>query len=401
MPTYRYQALDRDDRLVSGEIAASDREQALLRLAGDGLHSIRLSDSDAGLPAEAAAESATRATLSTAETIDLAELLGTLADANLPLEAGLKAAAEEMPPGRLSRTLAAISHALRQGAPLNQALASEAQRFPLHLRALVLAGLHSGRLGAVLEEFVSLERRAALLRRQVALSLAYPTLLLTLLVCVGAYFGLVVVPGMSRIFDDFDVELPVQTVILIELSNGGFYVQIAALLALLAVWLIVWLTTDLAELRSILKAAPLIGPIARWAALARFAQLLALLVENRLELGESLRMAGAGSRDYELLISCRHAAQRVEGGADLREAIDMSPAFTKSFGPIVEWGQRATALPEALRTAGEMFEGRVQTQLTFLRMVLPTLSLLLVLWGVLFLISALSLPMINLIERLT
>lgn len=399
MPTYRYEAQDRDGRRATGEIVADDREQAVQQLAGEGWRSIRLSEIAAS-GAATADEPSRRATLSTAETVDLAELLGMLAGADLPLDAGLKAAADELPPGRFRRALAAVSAALRQGAPLGEALAGESWRFPLHLRALVLAGLHSGRLGAVLEEFVSLERRAALLRRQVALSLAYPALLLMMLAGLGAYFSLVVSPGMADVFDDFNSQLPVQTVILIELSKGGFYLQVAALLTMLALWLILWLTTDLAELRSVLKAAPLIGPIARWSSLARFARLLALLVENRLELAESLRLAGAGSRDYELLSACRHAAQRVEAGAELRTALDRSPAFGKSLGPVVEWGQRAAALPEALRTAGEMFDGRVQAQLSYVRMIFPALTLLLVLWGVLFLISAVTLPMITLIERL-
>lgn len=403
MPTFHYQADDREGRRTSGEVAADDREQALLRLAAQGFRSIRLSDvppaPDASVPA--ATSAAKTPALSSAETVDLSALFGMLADANLPLDAGLKAAARELPPGRLSRALESIAAALARGLPLNEALASEGRRFPLHLRGLVLAGLHSGRLGMVLEEFVSLERRAALLRRQVAMTLAYPTFLLAMLLGVGVLFSVVVVPGITVIFNDYDMDLPSPSVVLIELSQGGFYVHLAVLLALAALWLTIWLTTDIAEMRSLLKAAPLVGPIARWASLARFTRLLALLIENRLELGESLRLAGAGSRDYELQMACRHAALRVEAGGALRDAIDKSPAFTKSLGPIVDWGQRATALPEALRTASEMFEARVQAQLAFLRMIFPTLTLLLVLWGVLFLVSATMMPMISLIEKLT
>ena len=401
MPTFHYTAEDREGRRTSGETVAADRQQALERLAADGWRSIQFADVPPAAAGPAAAEAARGATLSTAESLQLGELLGMLAGAGAPLDAGLKAAAEEMRPGRLSRALAAISQSLAGGAPLNEALASQGWRFPLYLRGLVLAGLHSGRLGIVLEEFVSLERRAALLRRQVALSLAYPTLLLSLLLGLGVFYSLAVVPGIADILEDFEVDLPSQTLALIELSEGGIYIQAGILLMLLAFWLLMWLSTDVAEIRSILKAAPLIGPIARWSSLARFSRLLALLVESRLELAESLRLAGAGSRDYELLVACRQAALRIEGGSALGEAIDQSPAFAKSLVPIVDWGQRAGALPDALRTASEMFESRIQAQLVFLRMIIPPLTLLLILWGVLFLVSALMLPMVSLLEKLT
>lgn len=401
MPTFHYQADDREGRRTSGEVAADDREQALLRLSESGLRSIKFSDLSVEASASAgAAKPAAPSTLSKDETVDLGALVGLLANANLPLDAGLSAAAQELPPGRLSRTLAAVSSALKRGQPLHEALDSEGKRFPLHLRGLVLAGLHSGRLGMALEEFVDLERRAAALRRQAALCLAYPTFLLVLLLGVGVFFLLAVFPGLAEIFEDFQPDMPPQTVALMKMSKEGLHVPVAILSTLLAIWLFVWLSTDLAEKRKLLKATPLIGPIARWASLARFSRLLALLVENRLELSEALRLAGAGCRDNELLAACREAARKVEAGCNLRDAFEQSPAFAKGLGPIVEWGQRAAALPEALRTASEMFESRAQSQLVFLRIIFPAFVMLFVMWGALFLISAITLPMFDLLGRL-
>jgi type II secretory pathway component PulF len=218
---------------------------------------------------------------------------------------------------------------------------------------------------------------------------------------LGVFFSVAVVPGMAAMFDDFEMDLPIQTRVLLSMSDGGPYALLGTLLAVLALWLLLWLSTDFAELRSILKATPLVGPIARWAALARFARLLALLLENRLTMPDGLRLAGVGSRDGELSAACRRAAEQVEAGQSLRESLGGSPAFPKSLGPIADWGERARALPEALRTAAEMFEGRLQGQLVYLRMIVPPLTFLIVLWGVMFLVAALMLPMVNLIEKLT
>ncbi|HEX5446218.1 MAG TPA: hypothetical protein VFW87_20495, partial [Pirellulales bacterium] len=58
------------------------------------------------------------------------------------------------------------------------------------------------------------------------------------------------------------------------------------------------------------------------------------------------------------------------------------------------------ALAESLRVAADMFEGRLEAQLSLLRAVVPPVTFLFVLWAALFLISSVMLPMVSLIEKL-
>jgi type II secretory pathway component PulF len=68
---------------------------------------------------------------------------------------------------------------------------------------------------------------------------------------------------------------------------------------------------------------------------------------------------------------------------------------------MIQWGQRAPALPDAFRAAAEMFEGRVRAHGTLLEtMLLPTVFLA-VLVFVGFFVIALFLPLISLIQKLT
>jgi type II secretory pathway component PulF len=402
MPNYRYEAEGRDGRKTSGEITAASRERALAQLSAAGLRSIRVAeapiDAGEGVDAEIVPDAEQ---LSLSDAVDLSALISGLASSGLPLDAGLKAAALEMPKSTLARTLLAVSRRLAEGAPLDQAVASQGNRFPPHVRGLVFAGLRSGRLATVLEEFVSLEHRAAELHRQIALTLAYPAILISLLCGIFTFFAVAVFPSLSKILDDFDIMYSMPTQIAVGFSDAGMYALLGNMAVIFGVWLLMWLSSDLPELRSMLKSFPLLGPIARWAALSRFVRLLALLLESRLPLAESLRMAGEGSRDAELSIASRKAAGAIEDGRSLDESLALHSAFPRSLGPIVVWGHRAAALPEALRMASEMFDGRLQSQLGLLRTAVPALTFLIVLWGIFFLIAAVLFPMIGLIEKLT
>ena len=113
-----------------------------------------------------------RERLSNAEAADLGVLLSTLVQTGYPLEAGLEAAARELPRGKLARSLTAVARQMRQGRTLDEAIAVQGRNLPEHVRALVAAGLRTLRLGHVLEEFVAIQRRTAEIRRAVYVSLA-------------------------------------------------------------------------------------------------------------------------------------------------------------------------------------------------------------------------------------
>ena len=96
----------------------------------------------------------------------------------MPLEGGLRALADEIPSARLARVLRQLADRLTAGATLEAAIRALGSRLPADLRGLIVAGIRSGRLAVVLEEFAALIRRQQQLRRRATLAVAYPTLLL-------------------------------------------------------------------------------------------------------------------------------------------------------------------------------------------------------------------------------
>ena len=65
--------------------------------------------------------------------------------------------------------------------------------------------------------------------------------------------------------------------------------------------------------------------------------------------------------------------------------------FPASMIPVVEWGQRAPALPDAFRAAAEMFEGRVRSQGSLLEAILlPIMFLVIVAFVGMFVVAMMS-----------
>lgn len=405
MPHYRFQAQNVHGETVNGEVSADEPSQAIARLAGDGFRGISLIEAaekprieSAGPAAEAG--SAAVKPLSGELATELGETLSVLMQSGLSLEAGLQAAARELPRSPLTRVLDRLADRLHSGQTLPQALESLGGVVPAHLRGLLLAGLSLDNAAGLLEQMVAYGRRSAAIRRRLWIGLGYPALLLAMVAALFALFSTQVIPQFKHIFDDFNLTLPVNTRLFVGMSEVGSWILAANLAAVGIGWVVAWLASDAPTVRRMLNHLPLLGPVLRWTALVEFLRLLALLVEGRLPLATAVRLSGGGSRDADLNTAASAAAARVELGATLSAAVHGLPQIPASLGPVVAWGEQVGALPAALRTAADMFEGRLETQLVLIRVVVPPLAFLLVLGFLLFLISSTLLPMYNLIQKL-
>ena len=204
-----------------------------------------------------------RQALSTEEAVELASQIAALSKAGMPLGEGLRALADELPPRRLRRTVHRLADRLDAGDNLAAALESHPGPVAALLPGLMLAGVRSGRLAEVLEEYVDVERLRWELRRRVWLPLAYPLVLLVALAGVAQVFNLISHP-FRHVFEDFKTELPAMTVFLLWAMGPVTWFLTAAALLALAVPLLLRLAHGPAWLAKGLQAIPLIGPPLRW-----------------------------------------------------------------------------------------------------------------------------------------
>jgi len=339
--------------------------------------------------------------LSGEESLELGAQLAELSRAGLRLPEGLRAAAEELPGGRLAQVLCEIAAKLEQGQSLDQVLDAQGPRLPADLRGLILAGVRSGHVADVLEEFVDLKRQRVELRRRVWATLAYPVLLLALLAGLFLFIELGVVRQIATIFEDFETELPALTNMFLWVSaRAGWLLLGATGLVVGAVLVLV----TLGRHRLVARAqylTPFVGPLWRYSRLGQLARMVEILLLQGVSLPEALRIAGGALPDGLLLRACFRAADEVEGGRRLSESMASDRAFPPTMVPLVDWGERHSALPEAFGTIAETFEGRVQTQGSYLDAVVLPVAFLMVLGFVSTFILALMLPLVSLIQKLT
>ncbi|MCX7428372.1 MAG: type II secretion system F family protein [Planctomycetia bacterium] len=405
MPKYHYTTVDAHGRRAVGHVEATGPDDALRQLADLGLNTdgadLAREDESPESPSPKSEPAAGRDRLNLVQSVEVVDEISRLAGAELPLGPGLRALAAELGHGRVARAVRRIAAALDAGATIEDALDAEGTRFPPHVRGLILAGARSGRLGEVLEDFVDLERHRIELRRRIRLILAYPALLMAIMVALCVLLGLFVIPPFESIFRDFDTDLPPITQFVLWLFGTPMWYLLGGHLLLFASLYTLWALPGPVWVKQLCNMAPVVGPLRRWSRLVRFSRLMAILLREEIPLPAALRLTATAMHDANLALGCRRAASDVEAGRPLSESLAVQWQFPDSMIPMIAWGQRNGTLAEAFRAVGEMFEGRAQVQTGMLDiLILPfTLMLFVLLAGLI--VTALFMPLISLIQNLT
>jgi type II secretory pathway component PulF len=401
MPRYRYTGIDAAGRPVTGERDAPDPDALLAAIGNDvrQVQSVQVIEAAAGRPSEAGPA----AGFHRGDELEISGHIAELIEARLPLESGLAAIAAECPSRRMRSALRGIVDDLTAGQTLEAALAGRGA--PKELQALVRAGARSGNTGQILEHYVVNVQSAAELRQVIFRGLFYPLLIAALFTVIGISVLLWVVPEFLVIFSGFDAKLPPPTQWLSDASTilreQGGTVAIAVLAIIAGGVVLGRLLPGSAGFRRLICMIPVVGPIVRWVSLARFSQLLALLVENDVPLDEALMLAGAAAGDPGIQDDCRKLLAGVAAGESLNAVSRRLNCFPASFVQALTWTQRASGMPEILQSLGDIYASRVRAIVAVLVTIIPPVLLLLVGLAMLFVVAALFAPLIQLINVLS
>ncbi len=340
--------------------------------------------------------------------IALNDEIAALARAGMPLERGLTDVGHHVR-GSLGRLTSALGERMSRGESLPQALAAEGERLPRLYRAVVEAGVRSGRLPTALEGMATYARRYAQSRQDIGLALWYPSIVLVLAISLFMLFVARVIPRFVATFELFRLPINAGIRLLGTVGEKAHY-WAPAVPALLAVFVLLWLRSGTAaslqpgKARVILCWVPWMRSMLAHFEAANFADLLALLLEHQVPLGEAIVLAAEASGDQSVIREARAIAEDLARGDS--PAARLKAARRKAFPPLLHWllatGQGVNDLPRALRQMGALYHRRAMHSADRIRVLLPTILLFVVGAGATLLYAlTLFLPLTTLLNELS
>ena len=279
---------------------------------------------------------------------------------NLQLVQALESLARETPRRKLRLALDDVLSQVRAGREFDLALADHPKIFNSTYVAVVRAGMQSGQLGEALlqvsEYLTSLDR----VMKKVRGALMYPLLLLVSF--VGTFHMMVfgILPRFETLFSQYGHALPEPTQVVLAIGHvyAAVWPELLASTVAAVFGFSWWIATPNGRLtydRLKLKV-PVIGPLWRLAALARFAHTLGIQVQNSVTLLESIRVAAPACNNKHVEMSLRTIANDIERGEGIAQAFVKQHLFRGVVQQMISAGEKTGELTEPLKSAATYFE---------------------------------------------
>jgi len=300
---------------------------------------------------------------------------------------------------RLRAVLESVEEAIRGGAALSHAFATQGAIFPRIYTASILAGERSGALDEVLSRYVTYMRRSVALRRKIRGALAYPLFLLIASLAMVVFLISYVVPRMSDLFKGFGGDLPFVTQVVLTLSGWltGNVFWLAPLLIVGAVALGIWsrtlsgrLTIDRLKLK-----IPIAGKLLVQLSVAQAARSLATLLAGGITLVESWEIAAESITNLELRRRSSAILPMIREGQSFTESLESAGWLPALAIDMIGIGERSGSLREMLDEVATFYDAEGEVKLEQLTTTLEPAILVLMGGIVVVILLAIYLPIIE------
>src|SRR3990170_220717 len=377
MPLYTYKAIDAQGKRVIGRTEAVnpfDLEQRLLRMDLDLVY---------GAPTSQTAKLIGGARISRPDLINFCFHLEQLAGAGVPVVEGLVDLRESVENRRFREVISGLLESIEGGKNLSQALAEFPEVFSKVFVSLVRSGEQTGRLAEVLKSLTESLKWEDELAAQTKKLILYPAFVGSIVLLVTFFLMVYLVPQMTGFIRNMGQEIPLQTLVLIAVSN--FCVDFWW--AILAAPFVAWFGVKFAvrtnpaleyALDRYKLALPAIGPILRKIILSRFASSFAMMYSSGITVLDAIRSTEEIVGNKPLENALRTAGQQIAEGKNLTTAFQDAGLFPPLVIRMLKIGENTGALDTALLNVAYFYNREVRESIGKVQaMIEPALTLVL------------------------
>ena len=325
-------------------------------------------------------------------------LLSVSAERSMPLVPAVEAFARERG-GSFSRRAKQLAEMLGQGVPLPDALDRCPGLLPPHALPMVRLGCESGTLASALRQAATASDFNDPVWVALNGRIAYLLLLPAYALVIVAFIVIKILPAYVKIFQDFDTALPPLTQRLISVANCVFICP-CVFIPLYLVGLALLFYTPLRYFCWIRWDLPGLGRLTRRFDSARILDALALVALGQRPLPEGLAALARSYPKSDIRRRLGQATADVESGLDWCESLRRHGLIRQPELAVLRAAQRVGNLPWALTEMADSVRRRLAYRVqAAAQMLFPPIVVLMGLM-VMFVVVALFLPLIYLIQSL-
>jgi type IV pilus assembly protein PilC len=338
----------------------------------------------------------------TAEDIAVfARQLATMLTAGIPMVQAFEIIGVGHDKPAMQKLVLAIKADIETGHALNQALAKHPLYFDDLFVNLVEAGEHAGALETVLDKIATYKEKTEALKKKIKKALFYPAAVLAVAVIVTVILLLFVIPQFESLFKGFGADLPAFTRMVIGMSrwmqaNGWMLLGVVVAAAFTFSYFYKRSRPMRQFLDRMSLQIPVIGPILKKAAIARFARTLATMFAAGVPLVEAMKSVAGATGNIVYQDAVMKMRDEIATGMRMQRAMENTGLFPNMVVQMIAVGEESGSLDEMAGKVADFYEADVDAAVDGLSSLLE--PLIMVILGVLVggLVIAMYLPIFKL-----
>lgn len=415
MATFQYEAMDNSGLEVKDTIDAGSEAEAQTKIREKGFFVTKITEKNKGKKKDATKTKEIKGPrkkkgfsfggVKPKQLCTFTRQLSTLQDAGLPILRSLRILETQAKPGPLKNSLIGVIEDVESGNTLSEAMSKQPKAFDNLYVNMVKAGEAGGALEVILQRLAEFKEKSQSLKRKVQGAMIYPAaVLLVAGVIVGGimYF---IIPKFKTIFEGFEVELPQITELLITMSNTvvdyWYLIPTIPIGIILIMQIIKKNKTGAYILDRVALKVPLLGAIISKSTVARTSRTLGTLIASGVPILEALAIARDTAGNEVFRKAFEHIQSSIREGETMAVPLKETRITDDMVVNMVDVGEETGALDNMLYKVADVYEEEVTVLIEGLVNLLePIMTVVL---GIIvgFIVIALFLPLVKLLNELS
>lgn len=325
--------------------------------------------------------------------------LATLSNAGIPLLDCLTALSEQAESDKFKRILSQVKNRVNEGSSFADALKEHSKIFGNLYINMVRAGESSGALELVLHRLADYTEDQMELRRKLVGALTYPAMMVVFAILVVFTLMAVVVPRVTKLFEDINATLPTSTQILIGVSDiaSNYWFIILPLVIGSVYGVYHYINTEEGRKRYDIYVlrVPIFGRLVQMLAITRFTSTLATLLSSGVPMLAALDISKTVVENWVYAQVIDEARDNVREGESLAIPLKRSGKFDPIVSHMITVGERSGELESMLNHVSRAYESQIAARVTQITSLLEPLILIVMAVFVGFIVLSIMLPIMQ------
>ena len=339
--------------------------------------------------------------ISSKDKIVFSRQLATLIGAGLPLTQSLHTVFEQTANKKMQEIVQEIIADVEGGKTLSSAFGKHPEVFNKIFIALVTAGEASGTLDDALKRIADQQEKDAAMVSKIRGAMVYGGIVLAVMIAVGVFMMVTIVPQVAKLYSDMKKTLPVLTSILIGISNFviNFWWLTLILLALAIFFARQYVRTEAGSrlLDNLKLNMPPFKGMFRRLYMARFTRMGQTLLVTGVPMLDMLAIAAEGVNNAVVAEEITRAAGKVQSGKALSAALQTEDYILPMVPQMIKIGEQSGRIDEMMGKTAQAYEDELDEEIQAIStMIEPIMMVILAIFaGVL--IGAVLFPIYSLV----